>query len=195
MRIDLQQKTVVQAVRDGIETWRRTTGNPSRESVAIMVDEAHAEIGAHWNWFKSESADAYSRAKCAAQKLFERWLYGDKEPLPANMLPTLYAALPMDLRLQAVNEWLRQVGMVAHSLEAVEGADFDASSHASALVKENSEAAISVLAIGMNPSVPAMEAALKEVADVQETASRTERALRAAIAAGRSAVSKLRAAG
>jgi hypothetical protein len=173
MKRDIQSPTAI--LRAEIEAWR-TANRLSREGVAIMILDAHeksgADIATEINF--DFGGDSYERAKKAAQKIF-RWL--DEGNLPANMLPSILAALPTDLRLHCMNEMFRPLGVTARSSEVTDGADFDAAQHASALVRENSEGVVALLAAGANPTPSQLKAALKEVSDVRETASATERAL------------------
>jgi hypothetical protein len=74
--------------------------------------------------------------------------------------------------------------MEAHSLEREESAGFDASSCASATMKESAEAAVAILAAGTNPTMAALQAALKEVTEAEEALVRAKRALIARIEQG-----------
>lgn len=178
MKIGLQAQATASVLRAEIEAWRKPL-DLSREAVAVMVMEKHAELGADQSsgiTFDSSSKDIYTRAKTAAQKIY-RWL--DDGALPADMLPSLLAVLPMDRRLNVLNEMLRPLGVSARNAEDVAGVSFNAAQHATALVQENSEGVVALLAAGANPTRDQLKTALKEIRDVRETASTTERALEA----------------
>lgn len=162
--------------RAEIEAWR-IASRMSKESVGGVVLEEHMKrggdvpTGADFEF----SGDFHDRVKKATQKLY-RWL-DDVTPLPVNMLPTLLAVLPMDHRMNALNQMARPLDMEVRASGEGDCASFDAAHHASALVRENSEGVVALLAASTNPTRGQLKTALKEVADVREAAACTERAI------------------
>jgi hypothetical protein len=188
MKIGLHAQPLVAVLNAAIDSWRKSAGQMSREAVATEVVAAHERIGADVATgirFDSSSADAFERAKVAAQKLF-RWLDNVTRDatLPASMVQSVLAALPLALRVQAVNEILRPLELEAHQLQRADGCAFDALACASATVKESSEAAVALLTAGANPTPEALKAALKEVTEAEEAAANAKRALIARIEQG-----------
>jgi hypothetical protein len=170
------QNPINSILRAEIESWR-VAGRMSKESVGSAVLEEHEKRGgdvAAGVDFEF-SGDFYDRAKKASQKLY-RWLDG-VAPLPGNMLPTLLAVMPIDRRLNVLNLMARPLDMEVRASGEGDCASFDAAHHASALVRENSEGVVALLAAGSNPTPGQLKTALKEVGDVREAAACTERAI------------------
>lgn len=182
---------IASILRSEIEAMRRA-GNISREAVAIDVMTAHQAMG-------GEAAtgvdfgfvgDAYTQAKKAAQKLF-RWLDADGT-LPANMVPSILAALPLDVRLHCMNQFFRPLGVEARSLEAVKPAPFNGLAHVQAMIKENAEAQSAVVLAASVQTPEAIKAAIKEVSESIQVDVDAKRSLEAALlqVQGAEAVSK-----
>lgn len=191
MKSSPQNQTVAAAFRAEIEGWR-TANRMSRESVAIAIVEAHEQTGfdaATEIDFEFSGSDAYDRAKKSAQKIF-RWL--DEGNLPANMLTSILAALPLDLRLHCLNAILRPIGIEAKSAEAVDVAGFDAAADLKAMMKEATEAQLALVGLNPHSSVEELKKALREVEESQEADAQTARHLKAAIAAREAGSRQLR---
>lgn len=178
-------KTLIGAIRESVIQWRKREGW-SRESVVQAIVEAHEMIEGPLVTeikFDPDTRDTFERSKVNADRVF-RWLDDetkDKNLLPANFLPSILSALPLDLRLQCVGGLLRPLGLEVCGAAAIEPADFDATPHVSGLIKETSEASQSLLGLGANAPISKLELACKESRDVVETAQRTVRSLLAAI--------------
>lgn len=102
-------------VANAVGVWRQRTG--SREAVALVIVETHEKLGfdditgIHFERHR----DPYQQAKNWADRIF-RWMDDfskDSTLLTVNMLPSILAALPVDLRLQAVNALLIPAGLSA----------------------------------------------------------------------------------
>lgn len=109
--------TVISVLRDAVDEWRR--GNRwSRETVAQVIVEAHEDIDAPLITgvvFDPPTRDHFERMRVNADRIF-RWLDDvskDRNHLPLNMLPSVLAALPMGLRVQAACRALRPAGISA----------------------------------------------------------------------------------
>ena len=114
------QATAITILRDTIDGWRR--GNYwSRETVAHEIVEAHERIDAHRVTglvFDPPTRDSFERMRVNADRIF-RWLDDvskDRNHLPLNMLPSILAALPLELRVQAANRMLRQAGIATRAM-------------------------------------------------------------------------------
>lgn len=173
MKMCPQNFSLVDVLRGAVEAWRRDSGQMSRETFAIHVTEAHDRIGADVATgitFDSTSKDAYTRAKSAAQKLY-RWLGGDDEheaKLPANMVPTLLAALPMEYRVGVLNQILCPLGIEVRPIDQAPAAGFDAIKHLRSITKEGSEAKMALLTVSPDASDAELLAAHRELVEAEE---------------------------
>lgn len=174
-------KTLISTVRTAVVEWRKREGW-SRESVVQVIVEAHERIEGPTTTgivFDPATRDAFDRTKVNADRVF-RWLDDeskDNNLLPANFLPSVLAALPIDLRLQALGEILRPLGLVVSSADEQDAPAFDRLAHATAITKETAEAVTSVLSVGPNASPAQISAARKELADVRQVIFEAERSL------------------
>jgi hypothetical protein len=124
MNTSPRAQTIAAVLRNEIEAWRRA-GNLSREAVAAMVIEAHQALGgeAATGVEFSFAGDTYTQAKKAAQKLY-RW-FDVEGTLPANVLPSILAALPLDVRMHCLNHILCPLGAEAAPAAAARPTDRD----------------------------------------------------------------------
>jgi len=182
MNISPRAQGIANVLRNEIEAWRRA-GSISREAVGVMVMEAHEQLG-------GEAAtgvdfgfvgDAYTQAKKAAQKLF-RWLDVDGT-LPAGMVSSILAALPLDVRLHCLNQMLRPLGVEARSLEQVAPARFDGLGHLRTMIKESAEAQSAVVTAASTQTPESIRIAIKEVSESIQVEANAKRSLEAALLA------------
>lgn len=198
MKMGLQKQSLVEILRGTVEAWRRSSGSMSREAVAVCVTEAHEALGAEvvtGIGFDSAGKDCYSRAKSAAQKLY-RWLGGDDEQeakLPANMLPSILAALPMEQRLSFLNQVLCQMGIEARAVGRDAAGGLDVSSHLRTVMKEGSEAQLALVSLPAGATESELLTAHNELVESAQASERAAAALMAEITS-RQAVARARAA-
>lgn len=182
MRSNPQSQTLIGVLRNEINALRKANGW-SRESVAVMVVEAHERIGAHLSTGITFDAgkDAYSRAKVNGEKI-SRWLDDETKDctlLPANMLPTMLEVLPLDRRLVVLNTLLNPLGVDARPAEVIEPDDFDSRSHLGAVAKESTEAVIALGQLNPNASPAEIETVVRECIEAENAARRAVRGARA----------------
>jgi hypothetical protein len=174
---------IASILRNEIEGYRRANSIAcvSREAFAAMVMEEHAKQGgeAATGVDFSFVGDTYTQAKKAAQKLY-RWLDADGT-LPAGIVPSILAALPLDVRLHCLNQFLRPLGIEARSLEAVKPAPFNGLAHVQAMIKENAEAQSAVVMAASVQTPEAIKAAIKEVSESIQVDVDAKRSLEAAL--------------
>lgn len=176
-----QSHTLIATVRSAV-TARKQEMNWSRESVVQEIVEAHERIGGPATTgivFDPVTKDTFARGKVNADRV-SRWLDDetkDNNFLPANFLPSILAALPMDLRLQCLGEILRPLGVEVRSSAAADGTTFDGHLHCGAIIKESSEAARALLAVVPGASMETLESARKEVQDAHEATGVALRAI------------------
>lgn len=180
MNINPQAQGIASILRTEIEAWRRA-GNISREAVAAMVMDSHVAFGgeAATGVEFSFVGDTYTQAKKAAQKLY-RWLDVDGT-LPAGIVQSILAALPLDVRLHCMNQMFRPLGVEARSLEVVAPARFDGLAHVQAMIKENAEAQSAVVKAASAQTPEAYIEAIKEVSESIEADIAAKRSLEAAL--------------
>ncbi|MBV6304907.1 hypothetical protein KVP10_08405 [Candidimonas humi] len=163
------QKTKLSLLAHYVDQWRIRAG--SRETVATEIVQAH--MGAGYNTrakltFET-SGDAFMLAKSRADRIF-RWL-DDKSKdgnfMPVNFEDSIVLAMPEDLRLGYLNEWLRQFGMVTRGLHEL-SEDAAPSQLLPGLIKESSEATLALASLPENPSMAQLEAADLEFAEAIE---------------------------
>jgi enolase len=186
--MNLQKQSLVEILRGQVEAWRRESGPLSREAVAVFVTEAHESLGADRTTgisFDSTGKDCYARAKTAAQKLY-RWLGGDDEQeakLPANMLPSILAAMPMEQRLSFLNQILCVVGIEARAVGRDVAGNLDVTSHLRSVMKEGSEAQMALVTLPPGASIAQLVAAQTELVESAQASEKAAQALAAEIAA------------
>jgi hypothetical protein len=161
-------------LRAEIEAWR-TACRMSREAVAIAIVDAHVASGADAATDISldfGSGDAFDRARKAAQKIF-RWL--DEGHLPANMIPSILAALPIERRLNFLNQMLCPLGASARAADCDAAADLDVSRHLRAVMKESGEAQMALVSLSANASDADLLDAAKELTEASQACDNAAR--------------------
>lgn len=176
-------QTVITTIRSAINVWRRRQ-NWSRETVVLEIVAKHYEIGGMERTgivFNPETQDGYERAKVNADRVY-RWLDDetkDTNLLPANFLPSIISALPLDLRLTVVDELLADSGLHA-DVSQQEINDAPTVAHLRAILKECAEAAASVGDLAGNEEDEGLLAAAdKELAEAAAAIERTRVAVMA----------------
>jgi len=169
-------------LRTEIEAWRRV-GNISREGVAASVMDAHQTFGgeAATGVDFSFIGDTYTQAKKGAQKLF-RWLDVDGT-LPAGIVPSILAALPLDVRLSILNKLLCPMGMSARAADCGAMASPDVSRHLPSVMKEAGEAQLALVNLPADASDTDLLAAHKELIEAAQACENAARAALAKVAA------------
>lgn len=148
----IQSQSLVEILRSSIEAWRTALHMTSREAIAIDIVEAHqvhAAGSAKEISFEFAGSDVYDRAKKSAQKIF-RWL--DEGNLPANMIPSILAALPPEQRLAAMNQILCPLGIEARAADQTPALGFDPLKHLKNIAKESAEGKLALIQVGAEAS-------------------------------------------
>lgn len=159
--------TLIGIIRDAVEVWRKQN-SWSRETAAQMIVEAHEQHGMQQVSgivFDPHTRDAYGRMKVNADRIF-RWLDDvtkDNNLLPANFIPSILAALPADLRMNAVNRMLMPVGLACRNIST------EGTTQPLVMLKEmlteasDAESAMAALVDGVDPGE--LEKAHKELSE------------------------------
>lgn len=156
-----------------IDGWRKSR-DWSRETMADEIVLAHDQIGgpAATGITFDRSADVFKRMHTNAAKVF-RWFDDfnkDTNLLSVNFLPSVLAALPEDVRIEWLNNFLRPLSLSVRSVEQEAGAAIDISKVLRANIKESSDVHCAMVDYAENPSEEARRRLEKELADQEETA-------------------------
>lgn len=183
MRTD-SQKTKLKILADHVGAWRARAG--SRETVALLIVEAHQAWGGDrlprldFNMV----GDAFTCAKNAADRIF-RWLDDetkDNNLMPANFERSILAAMPEDLRISYLNEWLGQIGVSCRSRAIVADGDVCPHEIVQEIVRVNhrTESAAADLLDGIDPGeLPRLHnSLLDEISVKRSLVGRVESAMR-----------------
>lgn len=174
------QKTKLAHLMAYVDKWRERVG--SREAVAVAIVEAHVAAGfnSRAKLHFETSGDTFTRAKNAADRIF-RWLDDktkDGNFMPANFEDSILLAMPEDLRLAYLNDWLRQFGMAAKGVH--EAIDAICPSQAlPGVIKESSEATFAMASLSDEPSIAELDAADREFAEAIEAMRKGRAAIQA----------------
>lgn len=142
--------TLIAIVRSHVQRWRKLHGW-SRETVVQVIVDAHEAAGAAIATgirFEPGTTDAFERTKVNADRVF-RWLDDDTKDsnlLPANFLPSVLMAMPLDVRTQCLDDILLPLGLACRVLHADnDAAVVDAISHLRAMTTSDAAAGQAVI--------------------------------------------------
>lgn len=180
--------TLIAVVRTHVQAWRKREGW-SRETVVQMIVEAHEAAGAAITTgirFEPGTTDAFGRAKVNADRVF-RWLDDetkDNNLLPANFLPSVLQAMPLDVRTQCLDDVLLPLGLACRVLHADDDpAVVDAISHLRAMTTSDAaadQAVINLLDGATDAELVAAQRALRQkMHDASESLADIEAAVKA----------------
>ncbi len=178
-------KTLIATVRSYVGQWRKRE-SWSREAVAAVVAEAHSGLGADQLTgirFDPPTKDPFERAKVIADRLF-RWLDDETKDgnlLPANLVPSLLASMPDDLRLHCVNELLRPLGLAARKLGDVSSETVAIQQGLVDMIREDAESQQAFAVLMSGTQSDALEVALREINEAIETKTRMRQVIEAAL--------------
>jgi hypothetical protein len=174
MNINPHNQGIAAVLRAEIEAWRRA-GNISREAVAAMVMDAHAALGGEASTGVDFSfvGDTYTQAKKGAQKLF-RWLDADGT-LPAGMVQSILAALPLDVRLHCLNQMFCPLGVEVRQVGRGADGNLDVSAHLRAVMKEAGEAQMALVNLPADASDADLLGAHKELTEAAQACENAAR--------------------
>lgn len=154
-----------------VNGWRNALGW-SRETSADEIVKAHLAIDGPERTgvvFEPRTKDVFKRGHTDAARIF-RWLDDDCKDtnlLSVNMLPSVLAALPEDIRLHWLNEYLRPLGHCVGNIEQTAGAAPDVSRLLVDVLKEAGEATQALAESVADPSTASFTRAAKELGDAE----------------------------
>ena len=170
---DQSQKTLIGIVREYLGVWRKREGW-SRETLADQLVQAHMQAGAHLSTGIefSDHRDTFERMKNNADRVF-RWLDDESKDstlLPSNFLPSVLAAMPVDLRLRCLDEILSPLGLEVRTRDKSNSPALDVALHLVSNIKESAEAQVAVAALQDGATDAELDRALAEVTDQRNVA-------------------------
>jgi hypothetical protein len=122
-----QHKTLIGIIREHVIAWR-TDLRLSREKIVAYIVEKHEEIGnLSGIVFDPVTRDEDERRKVNAERVF-RWLDDQSKEnnlLPANFIPSVLAAMPIERRMACASEILVSVGLGVRLLDDSDEGDPD----------------------------------------------------------------------
>lgn len=181
-----EQSTLIGVIREHVVAWRRRE-RWSRESVVQVIVEEHAKAGFDdltGIKFDPNTTDTVERMKVNADRVF-RWLDDegkDSNLLPANFIPSILAAMPLDLRMRCVDHILRPLGLAVTGRVDAGDQSLDALAHLGSLIKEGSEAQSALVRVAEGGDANDMERARAELLDVASATARAINGIDAAMA-------------
>lgn len=171
-----ESHTLISILLGVVNQWRRREGW-SRETVVQHIVEAHERIAGPMVTgiqFDPPTRDVPERMKVNADRVF-RWLDDatkDTNHLPANFIPSVLAALPADLKVQALGDVLTPLGVSVRLIDDVAGFQPEVLASLQHLIKESSEAqqAVACLVDGATPAE--LQDAHRELIEAREAVDR-----------------------
>lgn len=160
--------TLIAAVRRAVQKWRKRAGW-SRETVTQEIVATFDRLDGPLHTgirFDPDTRDVYERTKVNADRVF-RWLDDetkDTNHLPPNMLPFVLAALPVDLRIACVDEFLRPAGLTVRLCEVAREA-MDIAKVVQTVIKESGEATCALASLLDGTSPGELETAQRELTE------------------------------
>jgi hypothetical protein len=137
---DSSHKTRIAVIRDHVAAWRKANGW-SRETAAAEIVGAHERIGGHLSGVIvfERHADLYTTQKNHADRIW-RWLDDESKEnnlMPANFENSILAALPIERRVDVLNEILMQVECVARARHSNPDAQLNAHELVQTIMRAN----------------------------------------------------------
>lgn len=186
-----ESQTFIGSIRTHVIEWRKREGW-SRETVVQAIVETHERLNGHQITgirFDPNTTDTFERQKVNADRVF-RWLDDDTKDnnlLPANFIPSVMAAMPIDIRLHCAEELLRPMGITVHLADKQADGLLNATSHLVKIARETSEAQRAVADLIDGATHAELIAADRELAEAEEAIRAARSDVRQEMSTGRSA--------
>lgn len=167
-------ETWIDCLKRYIRLWKRRTGF-SDATICDLIVTGHNESGLAAKTgirFSPGSADEYNRQKANAARIM-RML--NDEPHTEfesvqlfNMLPSILKAMPEDLRIGFLNEYLAPVNLTVRGIDQQYSSVLNAASHLVKIARETSEAQAAVADLIDGASQGELQQADRELAEAEE---------------------------
>lgn len=169
MKVNLHRKTLIAILRDHVNAWRRDN-NWSRETVAQVIIEMHEQIGASTGIiFEPHTKDIGAIREVNSQRHF-RWLDDETKStnlLPANYIPSILAAMPIERRLACSSEIMVSIGLGACMTTEGEEGEININTVYEGH-KHDLEAQMATTEALQNPTSENLEAAIHKISRAQK---------------------------
>jgi hypothetical protein len=152
--------TLIGTIREHVIKWR-TELRLSREKIVQIIVEAHEQVGdVSGIVFDPMTRDEDERRKVNAERVF-RWLDDQSKEnnlLPANFIPSILAAMPIERRAACASEILVSIGLGVRMLDESDDADPDINDVIQSQLAHGASLQAATIAI-QNPTPENLEAA------------------------------------
>ena len=175
------EQSPTEIMRTHLEAHRRACGW-SRESLAQAIVDTHETLNAHLvtdiQFGLHAFRDGVASQKIWAQRIY-RWLDGDfhASNLPADMLPTLLAVLPVTRRLAAAMSLFGDACDLSVAVRSEGGEGINPLALLATTAKETSEATQALIQLAARPNEATRKAALIEAREAEAAIQQTVAAL------------------
>lgn len=177
----MKQRSRLDLLMKAINAWLELP-KVSRSALATAVVQAVddlklATVLAKEGITFTYSDDIYNNARVNAQKIF-RWLgqYEGQHAVPERLFhveQVILAAMPVELRIGYLNDVYGMVGVTVVVDHMSDAMSLSADDMAATLTKENCDAQVAVIRLGINPSRHLVETAYRELRESRAVASLT----------------------
>lgn len=179
-------ETLIAIVLRHVNAWRKLNGW-SRETVVRAIVEAHELSNADALTgisFESGSRDEFTRQKANADRVY-RWLDDqtkDNNLLNPNFLPSILAAMPMEIRKACAADILRDVDIAVHELVGESG-HLDPLHLLQVCMKESAEANQAIAELVECGDLSVLENTHREVSEAIDALTKARGSIASAMAA------------
>lgn len=165
--------TLIATLAHWVEAWRKAQGI-SKQTAAMLIVEAHERIGgpATTGIEFADNPDAYKRAAVNCDRVY-RWLDDlskETNHLPANMIPSILAALPDSYRTHALNDILRPHGLAVRGTGLL--IEAPSAEHLKEMLRETAEAGAAFTDLLDGATHPELLEAQRQLAEAKTSVNR-----------------------
>lgn len=170
-------ETWIDCLKRYLRLWKRT-GDYSDATICDFIVQAHAAMGLDAKSgirFTPGSVDEYNRQKANAARIMrmlsEEPHTGGEAVAAINMLPSILAAMPVDLRINFLNEYIACLGLSVRGVDVDAGNALNATVHLVSIARENSEAQSALADLIDGATAEELAKADRELSDAVDAAT------------------------
>lgn len=175
-------KTPIRNLLEHLDAWREAEGWGRDKLAAEIVGQYEAGDGPQRYRVQFEKcADVFKRAHTNATRIF-RWFQDDDKDtnlLSVNFLMPILSAMPRNMCMSWLSDFLRPLGLGVHSLNDGAPAALDVQQELIAIIKEGAESQQAVARLMSDKSPQAVRDAVRELMDSIEVQTRLREILEA----------------
>lgn len=169
-------ETWIDCLKRYLRLWKRS-GDFSDATICDFIVQAHVARGLDTKSgirFTPGSADEYNRQKANAARIMRMLSeepHTDGEAVAAiNMLPSILAAMPADLRMDFLNEYIAPLGLSVRGAGLDAGGSLNATGHLVHIARENAEAQTAIANLIDGATQEELARADRELSDAVDAA-------------------------